>query len=232
MATPVKLAAAIRENAAKTVRRDGSVPGVLYGHGLEPKSVQVDAKVFAKVFEQAGETSLIKLDTGDGTEHNVIVRDIQRHPLKNTIMHVDFYQVRLDQKIEADVPLTFVGEAPAVKDLGGVLVHPLDEVHLEAFPQDLPHDIEVDISGLDNFEKVIHVSDLKLPEGVELDHEPEEVVALVQEPKTQEELDAELAEEVQEDVEGVEGVADKTEGEEGAEGEAAAEGASEEKAEE
>lgn len=230
MATPVKLAAQTREGKAKTARHAGAVPAVLYGHGLEAKSIQVDAKIFAKVYDQAGETSLIKLDTGDGAEHNVLVRDVQRHPLKDTIIHIDFYQVRMDEKIEADVPLTFVGEAPAIKNLGGILVHPLDEVRLEALPQDLPHDIEVDISGLDSFEKVIHISDLNLPKGVELDHEPDEVVALIQEPKSQEELDAELAEEIKEDVEGVEGVAEKAEeGEEGAvEGETAAEGTGEE----
>lgn len=234
MATPVKLTAQTREGSAKTARHAGAVPAVLYGHGLGAKSVQVDAITFGKIYDQTGETALIRLDTGDGAEHNVLIRDVQRHPLKDTIMHIDFYQVRMDEKIEADVPLTFVGEAPAVKDLGGVFVHPMDEVHLEALPQNLPHDIEVDISSLDSFEKVIHVSDLHVPEGVELDHEQDEVVALVQEPKSQEELDAELAEEVKEDVEGVEGVTEKAEEtEEGAsEGETPVEGTGEEQKDE
>lgn len=218
MATAIKLAAAVRDGAAKATRRDGAVPAVLYGHGIEAKSIQVDSRAFAKVFSQSGETSLIVLDMGDGGEHNVLVRDIQRHPIKNNVIHVDFYQVRMDEKITADVPLVFVGTSAAVKDLGGVFVHPMDEVELEALPKDLPHNIEVDVSILDSFEKVIHISDLKLPEAVVLHHEADEVVALVQEPKTQEELDAELSAEIKEDVEAVEGVKEEPKEEAAAEG--------------
>lgn len=225
MAKPIALQANIRKEVAKAVRQQGALPGIVYGHGVEPKSVQVDGKAFSKVFEKAGYTSLISLNVDDKEDHMTLVREVQRHPVRDTIMHVDFYQVRLDEKITANVPLLFVGEAPSVKDLGGVLVRQLDEVEVEALPQDLQHDIEVNISGLDNFDKVIHVSDLPVSEGVTILHEADEVVALVQAPKSQEEIDAELAEEISEDVEGVEGVQDKPEeGEEGAaEGEAAPE---------
>lgn len=221
MAEGLTLQGKVRERAAKIIRRTSGVPAVVYGHKMEATPIEIGANEFAKVFSQAGETSLIKLNLGDKKEHDVLVRDIQRHPVRGTVIHVDFFQVRLDEVISASVPLEFVGEAPAVKNLGGVFVHPMDEVELEALPQNLPHTIEVDISGIINFDKVIHISDLKVEEGVKLLHEPEEVVALVQEPKSQEELDAELSEEVTEDVTGVEGVADKPkEGEEGAEGEA------------
>lgn len=209
MATPVKLAAAIRQHAPHVIRRDGAIPAVVYGPGVASRSVQVDERTFLKVLSQAGETSLVTLTVDDGQEHTVLVREIQHHPITNTIMHVDFYQVRLDEVIEADVPLKFVGESSAIKDLGGVLVHPLDEISLKALPQDLPREIEVNLSALDSFEKVIHVSDLQVPPGVTLLHKPDDVVALIQEPKTQAELDAELAAEVKEDVEKVEGVAEK-----------------------
>ncbi len=151
-------------------------------------------------------SSLLTLTVDGGSEHPVIVRDIQIHPLKGHITHIDFYQVRLDEEITAEIPLEFVGESPAVKDLGGTFVRNIDAVEVEALPQDLPHDIEVDISILDTFEKVIHVSDLKVPQGVKVMLEPGEVIALVQEPRTQEEIDAELAAATTEDVEAVEGV--------------------------
>jgi large subunit ribosomal protein L25 len=215
MAKAIKLSAKVRDRAAKVVRRVSAIPGVVYGHKAPATSIEVDQVEFLKVFGQAGETSLISLDLGDGPERNVLVRDIQLHPVHGNVIHVDFFQVRLDEVIQANVPIEFVGVAPAVKDLGGIFVHPMDEISLEALPQNLPHTIEVDISGLINFEKVIHISDLKAGEGITFLHEPDEVVALVQEAKSQEELDAELSAEVKEDVENVEGVADKPEAEEG-----------------
>lgn len=207
----------------REARRQGIILAVLYGYGLKNLNVQVDSKAFSAIFNQAGYTSLITLIVSDGgqdKDHTVLIRDMQLHPLKNTVQHVDFYQPRLDQAITANVPLSFVGEAPAVKDLGGVLVRTLDEVKLEALPVDLPHNIAVDISSMDNFAKSIYIRDLVLPPRVKLHHEPEEVVALVQPPRTEEELEA-LEEEVKEDVTAVEGVQEPTEeaksGEEAAE---------------
>jgi len=211
MANKLTLQAKVRTRAPKVVRREKAIPGVLYGHGIDAQSIEFDEVAFLRVYRAAGETSLVQLDLGDGEEHNVIVRDLQRHPVRDNVLHVDLYQVRLDEKISAHVPLDFTGVAPAVKDLGGVFVHPISELEVEAFPQNIPHNIQVDISSLDSFDKVIHVSDITAPEGVEVLHEADEVVALVQAPKSQEEIDAELAAEVTEDVEGVEGVADKPE---------------------
>ena len=192
-------------------RRQGSIPAVLYGYGLDNLNVQIDSRAFSTVFNNAGYTSLITLTVADGEqnkEHTVLIRDMQLHPLKNTVQHIDFYQPRLDQAITANVPLSFVGDAPAVKDLGGVLVRTLDEVELEALPVDLPHDIAVDISVLTDFAKSIYIQDLVLPPKVKLHHEPDETVALVQPPRTEEELEA-LEGEVKEDVQSVEGVEDK-----------------------
>jgi len=195
------------------IRRQGSIPAVLYGYGLTNTNLQIDSRSFSTVFNNAGYTSLITLTVQDGQQdkdHTVLIRDMQVHPLKNTVQHVDFYQPRLDQAITANVPLNFVNEAPAVKDLRGVLVRTMDEVELEALPVDLPHNIAVDISVLTNFDKSIYIRDLVLPPNVKLHHEPEETVALVQPPRTEEELEA-LEGEVKEDVAGVEGVQDKEE---------------------
>ncbi len=181
--------------------------------------MEVENRAFNKLFTAAGYTTMLTLSLADGKEHPVFIRDVQVHPLKNTITHIDFYQVRMDEAITANVPLKFVGEAPAVKNMSGVFVRNIDELEVEALPKDLPHDIEVDISSLDNFDAVIHVSDIKLPEGVKTYKEGTEVVALVQPPRSEQEIEA-LSAEVKEDVESVEGVKK----EESVEGEAAAEG--------
>lgn len=222
MKKETKLTAEARQGGVTAIRNAKNVPGVLYGHGLKSEAIQVNAQQFEKVFATAGNTSLVSLVFGKG-EHPVLIREIQYHPLKGTVQHVDFYQVRLDEAIEAKVPLVVIGESSAVKDLGGVLVRNLDELAVEALPKDLPHNIEVDISGLSNFEKVIRVKDIKLPEGVKTSVDAEVVAILVQPPRSEEELDA-LTQEVKEDVQAVEGMKTKAEVEKEAEAAAGAEG--------
>ena len=200
-----------RQHSASATRSKDSVPAILYGHGIETQNIAIDIKEFIKLYHDAGSTSLVSLHINGGEEHPVLIREVQYHPVRSQVLHIDFYQINMDEEIRADVPLIFTGEAPAVRDAGGTLVRNMDQVDLSALPVNLPHDIEVDISILDNFEKVIRVADLKLPEGVELHHEDNDVIALVQAPKTQEQVDAELAEEITEDVEAVEGVADADE---------------------
>lgn len=219
MAIEFTLEAKQRTGQPNATRRAGDIPGVLYGHGMTPANISVDAKKFTNIFSQAGSTSLVTLAIEAGEKYPVLLRDAQFHPVKGHVMHVDYYRVRMDETLRAEVPLRFVGESAAVKDQGGVLVRNMDQVELEALPADLPHDIEVDISGLDSFDKLIRVADLALPKGVKLMHEEQDVIALVQPPRTEEELAA-LAEEVKEDVEAVEGVKKEepvAEGEEGAE---------------
>ncbi len=217
-----------RSGKPGAIRRSGNIPAILYGHGIDPQNMEVEHRAFNKLFSAAGYTTMLTLSLADGKEHPVFIRDVQVHPLKNTITHIDFYQVRMDEAISANVPLKFVGEAPAVKNMSGVFVRNMDELEVEALPKDLPHDIEVDISSLDNFDAVIHVSDIKLPEGVTTHKEGTEVVALVQPPRSEQEIEA-LSAEVKEDVESVEGVKK----EEPAEGEAVegADGKKEEKKE-
>ncbi|MBI3421114.1 MAG: 50S ribosomal protein L25 [Candidatus Sungbacteria bacterium] len=195
----------IREAGAKVTRRQGDVPGILYGHGISSQSVSVNAKQFSKVLKTAGYASLVSLKLGDKDEHTVLIRDVAFHPLNDSIIHADFYQVRMDEKIEANVPLHFIGEAAAVKNLGGVLIRNIDELEVSALPADLPPHIEIDISVLSEFGKAIRVSDLALPSGITVSHDADDVIALVQEPRTEQELE-QLSGEVKEDVEAVEGV--------------------------
>lgn len=200
----LQLAASARSGNPRALLRSGTVPAVLYGHGIKNKTLQLNSKVFSKVWQVAGNTSLVILKTGK-TEHPVLIREVQLHPLRDTVQHIDFLQVRMDEKIKAKVPLVFSGQSVAVKDMNGVLVRNHDEFELEALPQDLPHNINVDISSLTDFKKVIHVKDIILPNGVTVLTEGEEVVALVQPPRSEAELET-LSEEVKEDVTAVEGV--------------------------
>lgn len=222
MSETVQLKAEPRKGTLSAIRRAKGVPGVLYGHGLKSQAVQVNAQQFEKVFGKTGLTSLLSLTVGK-EERPVLVRDVQYHPLKGTLQHVDFYQVRLDEEIEAAVPLLLTGESSAVKNLGGVLVRNMDELAVKALPKDLPHNIEVDISNLENFEVVIRVKDLKLPKGVTTAIDPETVAILVQAPRSEAELEA-LTTEVKEDVQAVEGMKTKAEQEKEAEAAAGAEG--------
>lgn len=191
-----------KKNAA--LRRSGFVPGVMYGNAVEPISVQVPAATLKKTLIEAGQSSLIDLVIeGKGTER-VLFHEYEVDPVTEAITHVDFLKVRLDQKVTTDVELTFVGVSAAVKDLAGTLVKNLTKVEVEALPQNLPHDLEIDISSLATFDDVIHVKDIVLPTGVEILGDLELVVANVTPPRSEEEIKA-LDSEVIEDVTKVEG---------------------------
>lgn len=222
MKNELQLKAETRQGSLSALRRQKFIPAVLYGHGLASEAVQISYPQFEKVFAKSGLTSLLSLMVEE-ENHPVIIREVQYHPLKGTIQHVDFYQVRLDEAIKAKVPFQLVGESTAAKDLGGVLVHNLDELEVEALPKDLPHNLEINIAVLDTFEKVIRVKDIALPAGVTTAVDPETVAILVQPPRSDEELEA-LKTEVKEDVQTVEGMKTKAEQEKAAEAAPAAEG--------
>lgn len=171
----------------KKLRQAGQIPAVLYGHGLKSLSLAVRAKEFNQIFNQTGETSLVTLMVG-GEKHNVLIHDFERNPLTSEIMHVDFYEVKMDEKLKAKVPLVFIGESPAVKSEGGILLHGLSEVEVEALPQDLPKEISADISLLNTFEDKVRIKDLVMPAGVKILTEPEIIVAFVAPPRSEKEL--------------------------------------------
>ena len=175
------------------LRRAGFLPAVVYGEGVSSQSIAVPYKDFEKVFKKAGESTLIKLEV-DGKPYNVLIHDIARDPLKGYPLHADFYAGRLDKEIRARVPIEFIGESPAVKNEGGILVKVVQEVEVEALPQNLPHGLTADLFILQTINSRFLVKDISLPPGVKAHADPEEVVALIEPPRSEEEVAAELAE--------------------------------------
>lgn len=176
----------------KALRNSGFIPAVLYGKGQEVLNLQVPVKDFSKVLKEAGESTLVYVHVGKDT-YPTIIHDVAKDPVKDNIIHADFYKVSLTEKIKTKVPVVFVGESPAVKDLAGIFVRNLNELEVEAFPQNLPHEISVNISSLKNFGDHVLVKDLNLGSDVKIEADADTILATVQEPKSQEELDAELA---------------------------------------
>lgn len=215
----ISLTATKREKKAKRLLRDGFVPVVLYGYKIEKtQNLQVDAKKLAKAYKEAGESSVISLDV-EGDVTKVLFKATQEDPIKDTLMHADFYAIQMDKEITAEVSLEYIGTSKAVKDEGGTLVRNITEVDVTALPADLPKEIKVDISSLNTFEDVITIKDLNLPPNVKVENVAEDIIATVTPPRSEEEL-AELEKTVEEDVEEVEGVK-KEEPAEGEEGKAA-----------
>lgn len=168
-------------------RLQGKLPVVIYGRKEASTSFFVDLSEFRRVFKEAGESTILKLDTTDGMK-DVLIHDVQFHPVSGEPIHADFYAIEKGKKVEVHVPIVFTGEevAPAVKELGGNLVKVMHELEVEALPEDLPHEIVVDVTSLINFESQIHVKDISLPKGVTALAEPDEVVVLVEEVKEEE----------------------------------------------
>ncbi|MBU2545395.1 50S ribosomal protein L25 [Patescibacteria group bacterium] len=183
------------------LREQGILPAVLYGPKVENLNIQLDSKMFDKIYEEAGTSTLISLEI-EGEEFPVLIHEIRRDPITGNPIHVDFYQPILTEEVEATVAIVFEGEAPAVKDLGGMLVKEFQEIVVKALPQNLPHEIIVDVSSLKTFEDEILVKDLKVADNVTIQKEPDEVVALVAPAeKIEEEPEKPTEEEIKEDEE-------------------------------
>jgi len=199
-----ELKAKVREvlgRKVKTLRKKGIIPAVVYGLKAKSIPLEIDYSEFEKVYKEAGESTVIKLKTGKESK-NVLIYDVAMDSVSDKFIHVDFYEVRMDKPITAAVPLVFEGEAPAVKNLEGVLVKNITEIEVEALPANLPHEIKVDISVLKTFDDLIHIKDLKIPDGVKISINPDEIVALVSPPRSDEELKS-LEEKVEEKIEEV-----------------------------
>jgi len=187
-----EIKAEAREITGKKVnslRRSGIIPAVLYGHGKKPTNLSVEARAFLNIFKKVGETSLVDLSL-DGKKRNVLIRDLAKNPLTGEIIHIDFFEVRMDEKIKAKVPVVFVGESVAVKADGGILVKALQEVEIEALPKDLPKEILVDISSLKTFEDKILVKDLALGSNIKILADSEETIILVVPPRSDKEMES------------------------------------------
>ena len=208
-----KIKAQKREIMGKKVsqlRDQGMIPAVIYGHDFKSAPLQLDRHSFLKILNETGETTIIDLEVQGEKNEKVLIHDIAREPVTGEILHIDFYRTQADQAMVVEVPLVFEGISSAVKDLGGILVTSLKNIKVRALPADLPHDIKIDISSLKNIDDHIKVSDIPIIEKVEFLADAEEMVASIEAPRSQEEIEA-LSEEVKEEVEKVEGVADKTE---------------------
>ena len=220
----LSISAKIRKELGKKVkslREKGVLPAVLYGHKIKNLNLELDLKEFEKIYKEAGESSLIKLEVKNQKsktelpkeakvkkrtessltvdEFLVLIHDIQFDHLTQKLIHIDFYQPELKEEVEVTVPLIFEGEAPAVKDLGGTLVKNISEVEVKALPQNLPHEIKVDIGNLKTFEDNILIKDLIVLKEVKILKGPEEIVAKVTQPeKVEEELEKPVEEKVEE----------------------------------
>lgn len=175
--------------SVKTLRQDGFLPAVVYGEGIETRPVSVSQREFMETLQAAGESTLVTLDV-DGKSLNVLIHDVSYDPVTDAAIHVDFHAVRMDKVIRTHVPLEFVGESPAVKNEGGVLVKVVQELEVEAFPQNLPHDLRVDLSLLTAIGSMLHVRDIVLPAGVTLLADPDETIVVVDAPRSEEDIAA------------------------------------------
>ena len=172
----------------KTLRKSGVIPAVLYGHNVESQNLEMDAKIFEKIYKQAGESTLVDLQVGEGAPVKVLIQDVAKHYLTLKPIHADFYKVSMTEKLTADIPLKFTGEAPAVKELGAVLVKNLQELKVQCLPQDLVHEIEVPLVVLKEFGNNITVGNITPPPGIVILNKLEEVIILAQAPRVEEEV--------------------------------------------
>jgi large subunit ribosomal protein L25 len=162
----------------KGLRREGKVPAVVYGAGLQPTAIALQAREAERALARVSGATLLDLEV-DGVTHKVLVREIQRHSIRRDLRHVDFLKVAMDQLIRAEVPIELLGEAPAVKTLGGVLVTGVQAIEVEALPADLPDRVAVSIEGLEKIDDKLSVGDLTLGKGVRVLTSAEDVVARV-----------------------------------------------------
>ncbi len=178
----------VKKRDKKEKGSDEYIPAVLYGPKTENALFSINKKEFAKLYKSAGESTLITLEVEESKERPlVLIYEVQKDPFKKDIIHVDFFKPNLKEEVEAEIPLVFIGESPAVKDLDGTLVKNMYSVNVKALPQNLPHEIEVDISALKTFDDAIYVKDLSVPENVTITQDSEWAVAMISTPENVEE---------------------------------------------
>ena len=172
----------------KALRRSGIIPGNVYGKKVKSVSLQVDLSEFKKVFAKTGETNLVELQLGKEVKP-VLIHNIQIDPVSDALLHIDFLQVDLKEKVTAQIPLELVGESPAEKQGLGTVVLYLNELEVEALPADLPDKFEIDATALTEVDQAVAVKDLKVDvTKVEVKAEPDEILAKVEPPRAEEEI--------------------------------------------
>lgn len=181
---------------ARDLLASSLIPCEFYGKGVENMSLQVDYQTFRKVFRVAGTNMILALKVEGKDPVNALVHEIQYDPVTDMIKHIDFMNVRMGETLHTKIPVELVGVAPAVKELGGMLMHHLNEIEVKCLPKDLIHKIEVNIESLVDFHVAIKVQDLKVPSTLEVLNDPEDMVVTAIAPRVEEESDetAETAE--------------------------------------
>ena len=183
------------------LRVGSEMPAVFYGPKEKSTPIAINVVVFKKLWKEAGESTVIELK-GDGIDKEVLIYDVDIHPVTGEPLHADFYVMEKGKKVTVKVPLEFTGVSPAVKDLGGILVKVTHEIEIEVPPKDLPQHIEINIESLVDFESHILAKDISIPESAELITSEDDVIALINEVKEEEEEEAELEEDTSiEDIE-------------------------------
>ena len=174
------------KGAARKLRAAGRVPAVIYGHARAPQGLSVNARELGRLLDQVTAAStVIELAMGGGATARTLIREIQRHPVDRSLVHVDFLELVAGETVTVRVPLVFVGTAVGVKDQGGLLSEQLREVEIEADPASIPDHIDVDVSDL-ALGHPLHVRDLKVPAGVTITSDPDAPVASVTAPSAEE----------------------------------------------
>src|SRR5438445_7151998 len=180
--TPVTLKLEPRADRGRhlqALRREGRLPAIVYGHNVDPVTVLVDGREFVKAFQKVGRNQLVDLQLADEPVRKALVREVQRSPRDGDLLHVDFYQVNLTEKIESEVPIEIEGEVELVSKGEADLQRGLHVLKIECLPTDLPPVITVDVSGLKEIDDEIRVKDLKIPPGCEILDEPDDLIVKV-----------------------------------------------------
>lgn len=180
----------IKGKKVKNLRKQGLLPAVLYGQGKNAQNLEINIKKFEKIYKKAGTSTLVDLTIDDKSPIKVLFYEPQLNPVDDTPIHADIYKIRMDQKITTEIPLKFVGEAPAVKELEGNLIKSKDSLEIECLPGDLLSEIEVDISSLKTFDDVVNIGNLNIPENIKVLAEESDTVLSVTPPRSEEELKA------------------------------------------
>lgn len=154
------------------------LPAVVYGHGSATVPISVDAISFVKLLKTSGDSSLFDMHIEGDEPFKVLIQDYQNDPLSHTFLHVDFYRIRMDEKLHTEIPLTFIGEPPALK-VGGVLIKPREKLNISCFPKDLVSEIRVNIFSLAAVRDAIKIKDLTLPQGIEVREDPQTILASI-----------------------------------------------------
>lgn len=173
----------------KKLRNEGKIPAILYGRGFKNLNLTLEKNEFEKVLKQAGSSTIADLVVKDKENYKILIHEPQRDPVSDQIIHADLYKVDMKQEIRTEIPLNFIGTSPAVEELEGNLITNKDALEVGCLPDKLVSEIEVDISALKTFEDLIKVGDIKIPEGIEVLDDTEEIVAQVTPPRSEEELE-------------------------------------------